>query len=153
MPQTPNRTYFSPPNAGVSQSYDIEFDDAIADTRFWKARSEGTQLNGTAINVYNNNDTTYGKLPVVENKIAALYIIFDGIRGVLTASLRGLQDSKIPMRVGIFCLWLIGIPCAYIAGFVLNGGPIALRFGFVAGVASAMVIMLIRYKKLYCLWN
>ena len=79
-------------------------------------------------------------------KIAALYIIFDGIRGVLTASLRGLQDSKIPMRVGIFCLWLIGIPCAYLAGFVLNGGPIALRFGFVAGVASAMVIMIVRYK-------
>ena len=80
-------------------------------------------------------------------KIAALYIIFDGIRGVLTASLRGLQDSKIPMRVGLFCLWLVGIPCAYIAGFALNGGPIALRFGFVAGVASATVIMLIRYKK------
>ena len=74
MPLTPNRTYYTPPNAGVSQSYDVEFDDAIADTRFWKARSEGTQLKGTAINVYNDNDTTYGKLPVIENKIAALYI-------------------------------------------------------------------------------
>ena len=74
MPQTPNNTYYSPSNAGISQSYDVEFDDAIADTRFWKSRSEGTQLNGSAINVYTSGDTTYGKLPVVENKIAALYI-------------------------------------------------------------------------------
>lgn len=74
MPQTPNNTYYSPSNAGISQSYDVEFDDAIADTRFWKSRYEGTQLNGSAINVYTSGDTTYGKLPVVENKIAALYI-------------------------------------------------------------------------------
>jgi len=91
MPQTPNRTYFSPPNAGVSQSYDVEFDDAIADTRFWKARSEGTQLRGTAINVYNDSDTTYGKLPVVENKIAALYIGTTVIGG----------DNEDPSRVEI----------------------------------------------------
>jgi len=74
MPQTPNNTYFSPANASISQSYNVEFDDAIADTRFWKARSEGTQLKGSAINVFTSGDTTYGKLPVVENKIAALYV-------------------------------------------------------------------------------
>jgi len=91
MPLTPNRTYYTPPNAGVSQSYDVEFDDAIADTRFWKARSEGTQLKGTAINVYNDSDTTYGKLPVVENKIAALYIGTTIIGG----------DNEDPSRVEI----------------------------------------------------
>ena len=91
MPLTPNRTYYTPPNAGVSQSYDVEFDDAIADTRFWKARSEGTQLKGTAINVYNDSDTTYGKLPVVENKIAALYIGTTIIGG----------DNEDPARVEI----------------------------------------------------
>ena len=91
MPLTPNRTYYTPPNAGVSQSYDVEFDDAIADTRFWKARSEGTQLRGTAINVYNDNDTTYGKLPVIENKIAALYIGTTVIGG----------DNEDPSRVEI----------------------------------------------------
>jgi len=74
MPQTPNINYYTGGNPAVSKSYDVEFDDAIADTRFWKARSEGTQLNGSAINIFTAGDTTYGKLPVVENKIAALYV-------------------------------------------------------------------------------
>ena len=74
MPQTPNTTYYSPSNAPVSKSYDIEFDDALLDTRFWKARSEGTQLTGNKINIYTEGDTTYGKNPVIENKIAALFV-------------------------------------------------------------------------------
>ena len=74
MPQTPNNTYFSPSNAGVSQSYNVEFDDALLDTRFWKSRSEGTQLQASSINVYKDTDVTFGKNPVVENKIAALYV-------------------------------------------------------------------------------
>ena len=73
MPQTPNINYFTG-NPAVSKSYDVEFDDAIIDTRFWKARSEGTQLNAQAINTFNDGDTSYGKNPVIENKIAALYI-------------------------------------------------------------------------------
>ena len=74
MPQTPNTTYYSPSNAPVSESYDVEFDDALLDTRFWKARSEGTQLTGNRINVFTAGDTTYGKNPVIENKIAALFV-------------------------------------------------------------------------------
>tara|TARA_R110001592_G_scaffold119991_1_gene323732 strand:- start:7962 stop:8807 length:846 start_codon:yes stop_codon:yes gene_type:complete len=74
MPQTPNNTYFSPSNASVSESYDVEFNDSILDTRFWKARHEGSKLNSNRINVYTEGDATYGKNPVVENKISALYI-------------------------------------------------------------------------------
>ena len=73
MPQTPNINYFTG-NPAVSRSYSVEFDDAIADTRIWKARSEGTQLRGQAVNTFNEGDITYGKTPVVESKIAALYI-------------------------------------------------------------------------------
>ena len=74
MPQTPNTTYYSPAGAAVSESYDVEFDDALLDTRFWKVRSEGSQLKGKSINLYTEGDITYGKNPVIENKIAALYI-------------------------------------------------------------------------------
>ena len=91
MPQTPNITYYLPSNAPVSKSYDVEFDDALLDTRFWKARSEGTQLTGNKINVFTAGDTTYGKNPVVENKIAALYIGTTVIGG----------DDEDPSRVSI----------------------------------------------------
>ena len=74
MPQTSNINYYTGGNPAVSKSYDVEFDDAIADTRFWKARSEGTQLSAKSINTFNEGDTSYGKNPVVESKIAALYV-------------------------------------------------------------------------------
>jgi len=91
MPQTPNTTYYSPANSAISKSYDVEFDDALLDTRFWKTRSEGSQLNGRKINVYTAGDTTYGKNPVIENKVAALYIGNTVIGG----------DGEDPSRVSI----------------------------------------------------
>mgnify|MGYP003116541873 CR=1 FL=1 len=91
MPTTPNNTYYSPSNAAVSESYDVEFNDSILDTRFWKARSEGTQLTGNRINVFTEGDSSWGKNPIIENKIAALYIGTTVIGG----------DDEDPSRVSI----------------------------------------------------
>ena len=91
MPQVPKTTYFSPANAGISQSYDIEFDDGLLDTKFWKSRSEGSQLQASSINKFTEGDVTYGKNPVIENKIAALYIGTTIIGG----------DNEDPSRVSI----------------------------------------------------
>ena len=74
MPQTPKNTYFSPANASISESFDIEFDDSILETKFWKTRAEGTQLQASFINKFTQGDVTFGKNPVIENKIAALYV-------------------------------------------------------------------------------
>ncbi len=91
MPQIPNRTYYSPSNATATKTYDVEFDDSILDTKFWKARSEGSQLKGTSINKYSDGDTSFGKNPVIENKIAALYVGTTVIGG----------DNEDPSRVSI----------------------------------------------------
>ena len=95
MPQIPSNTYFSPANASISESFDIEFDDSILETKFWKVRSEGTQLQGSAINRFRSTDITFGKNPVIENKIAALYVgstIIGGESG---------DDAEDPSRVAI----------------------------------------------------
>ena len=91
MSQTPNIKYYTGGNPAVSKSYDVEFNDSIADTKFWKARSEGTQLNGSEINIFTEGDVTYGKNPVIENKIAALYVGTTAIGG----------DNEDPSRVSI----------------------------------------------------
>ena len=58
-----------------TQSFDVEFDDALLDQAGWKnSRYEGSKLIGNSINIYTEGDITYGKNPVIENKIAALYI-------------------------------------------------------------------------------
>ena len=74
MPTIPNRTYFNPISASVSESFDIEFDDAILETRFWKSRAEGSKLQAASINKFTEGDLTFGKNPVIESKIAALYV-------------------------------------------------------------------------------
>ena len=79
--------------------------------------------------------------------IAAAYMTIDGLRKIYTATLRGLQDPKIPMKIGILSLWLIGLPSAYIAGFLWHGGPIALRLAFISGVTIATLLIYLRYKK------
>jgi hypothetical protein len=73
MASTPKILYYTG-NPSVSKSYDVEFNDSIIDTRFWNARSEGTQLIGANINKFTTGDITYGKNPVIENKICALYV-------------------------------------------------------------------------------
>ena len=58
-----------------TQSFDVEFDDALLDLDGWKnPRYEGTKLTGVQINTYTAGDITYGKNPVIERKTTALYI-------------------------------------------------------------------------------
>ena len=62
------------PNA-ISKSYDVEFNDSVLDLQGWKGpRTEGSKLTGQFVNYYNSTDKTFGKNPVIENKIAALYL-------------------------------------------------------------------------------
>ncbi|WP_218813598.1 MATE family efflux transporter [Rickettsiella endosymbiont of Dermanyssus gallinae] len=73
--------------------------------------------------------------------ITALTLFVDGIRNLLSAGLRGLQDSKTPMNIGIYCLWLISLPISYIIAFYGNGGPIGLRIGFMSGFIIAAFLL------------
>jgi hypothetical protein len=58
-----------------SDVHDVEFNDSVLDLQGWKnPRTEGSKLTGQFINYYNDGDKTYGKNPVIESKIAALYL-------------------------------------------------------------------------------
>lgn len=77
--------------------------------------------------------------------ISALTLFADGIRNLLSSVLRGLHDSKLPMNVGIYCLWVISLPVSYIIAFYCSGGPIGLRIGFISGFIIAIFIL---WKKI-----
>lgn len=80
-------------------------------------------------------------------KVSCLMVLIDGIRNIYTGSLRGLHDSKLPMRIGIASLWLVSLPVAYLAGFTLNGGPIGQRAGFISGFAVSAALLWFRLRK------
>jgi MATE family multidrug resistance protein len=79
--------------------------------------------------------------------IGAIYNLFDGMRNVMTGTLRGMQDSKIPMQIGIISLWFIGLPLSAFAGFIYPHGAVALRGGFMLSVIVATIWLWLRYRR------
>lgn len=78
--------------------------------------------------------------------IFAVLQVFDGVRNVLTGSLRGLFDTRYPMLIGIVVIWLIGIPCSYLLGFHFHLGVTGIGLGSTIGVLIGMAILLHRWK-------
>lgn len=79
-------------------------------------------------------------------KIGCVMLFLDGIRNIYTGSLRGLHDSKLPMRIGIASLWLVSLPMCYLGGFLLHGGPIGQRIGFISGFAISAILLWFRLR-------
>lgn len=79
--------------------------------------------------------------------IMLLTMYFDAIRNAFSAVLRGMHDSKTPMRIGLFCLWFVSLPCAYFVAFVLRLGAIGLQAGFISGFLLANFLLLYRVKR------
>lgn len=79
--------------------------------------------------------------------VASLMLLMDGLRNILSAGLRGLHDSKAPMRIGLVSLWFISLPVCYIVAFVFDGGPVSLRVGFISGYLVAATLLWLKIQK------
>lgn len=77
--------------------------------------------------------------------IAAMFQIFDGIQATAGGALRGLKDTRIPMFIGIFSYWCIGLFGGYIMGFRLAWEGAGLWLGLVAGLVFAAAILTWRF--------
>lgn len=80
--------------------------------------------------------------------ITAFSLIVDGIRNVLTGSLRGLLDTKYPMFVGLSLLWLVGIPLSYLFAFHLHFGVIGIAMGSAVSMTIGTIILLRRWHNM-----
>lgn len=79
--------------------------------------------------------------------VAGVFLLCDGARNLLAGALRGIHDTKAPMRVGTLCLLFVSLPLSYLVGFIFKGGPVGLRAGFVSGFLLAAVFL---WKRLRC---
>ena len=58
--------------------------------------------------------------------VAAAFQIFDGVQVMAAGVLRGLRDTRVPMLMALFSYWAVGMPVAYVLGFVFHlGGPVS----------------------------
>ena len=80
--------------------------------------------------------------------IAALFQVVDGIQVSANASLRGLQDTRVPLLLSLTSYWLLGMPAGYIMAFRLGLGPRGLWYGLMVGLIAAATLQLTRFLQL-----
>ena len=78
---------------------------------------------------------------------AAAFQIFDCLQASANGALRGLADTRGPMRITVSAYWLVGMPLALVAAFVLELGPAGLWWGLIAGLAVAAAGLVTRFLR------
>jgi MATE family, multidrug efflux pump len=76
--------------------------------------------------------------------IAGFFQIFDGIQITSSGALRGFEDTRTPMLIGVLSYWVVALPISYLCAFKLGFGPTGIWFGFVAGLALAAAALVTR---------
>ena len=78
--------------------------------------------------------------------IAALFQISDGVQAVGIGILRGLTDVKIPTFITFTAYWIIGLPIAYLLGFILHLGVQGVWIGLLIGLTASAVMLTLRFN-------
>ncbi|MGA9579512.1 MAG: MATE family efflux transporter [Terrimicrobiaceae bacterium] len=76
--------------------------------------------------------------------VAGVFQIFDGVQITSAGALRGFEDTRGPMLIGILSYWLVALPISYFSAFRLGFGPPGIWFGFVMGLALAATALVVR---------
>ena len=80
--------------------------------------------------------------------VAAAFQLFDAVQLSALASLRALADVKWPLVTSLISYYVIGLPFAYVAGTILNWGPVGVWIGLLLGLMLAAILFLYRFNKL-----
>lgn len=97
------------------------------------------------LDVSNPKNSNTVHMIVILFALIGLQQIFDGVRNVLTGSLRGLFDTRFPMIVGLAAIWLVGIPLAYLFAFTFSVGVSGILMGTAIGMFCGMLMVSYRW--------
>jgi MATE family multidrug resistance protein len=79
--------------------------------------------------------------------MAGLFQLADGTQAIALGTLRGVQDTRLPMVYAAFSYWGVGVPSAYVLGFVLDLGGIGIWAGLALGLGVAAVLLNWRFWR------
>jgi len=77
--------------------------------------------------------------------VAAINQITDGVQVALLGSLKGLQDTKVPLLLSTVGYWVVGLPLGCGLAFHGGWGPLGLWIGLSVGLVVATVLLGFRY--------
>lgn len=79
--------------------------------------------------------------------VAALFQIADGVQVIANGALRGLQDTYVPMLIGVFAYWGVGLTSGYLLGIQLGLGGVGLWSGLAIGLTVAAGVLTWRFSR------
>ncbi len=79
--------------------------------------------------------------------IRLIGLFFDGIRNILTGSLRGLLDVKYAMIISVCSIWLIRMPLSYFFGFTMSWGVIGISISNIVAMLLGSIFLYYRWKQ------
>lgn len=79
--------------------------------------------------------------------IAAAFQLADGMQAVAMGSLRGLQDTRVPMLFALFGYWVPGLGVALFLGFMTPLGGFGIWIGLAVGLIVVALLMLQRWAR------
>jgi len=77
--------------------------------------------------------------------ITGIFQIGDALHIVISATLRGLNDTKRPAIYGFIGFWVIGVGSAWVMAFLLDGGAVYIWVGLAAGLFATSSILGVRW--------
>ncbi|GIK83086.1 MAG: MATE family efflux transporter [Pseudorhodoplanes sp.] len=80
--------------------------------------------------------------------VGASFFIADGVQTIGAGSLRGLNDTRVPLVFSAVCFWAIGFTSSYGLGFPLGFGAIGVWIGFTIGLAAYALLLVWRFHLL-----
>lgn len=80
---------------------------------------------------------------------AAAFQFADGLQCVVMGLLRGVQDTRLPMLIGLLSYWPIGLGAGYLLAFPAGMGAAGLWAGLLVGLCTAAVLLLWRFWRGY----
>ena len=75
------------------------------------------------------------------------YQLGDSLQIVFANSLRSIEDVKPLVWYAFIAYILVSIPCSYVFGFVLHGGPQGVWWGFPFGLTTAGILFFQRFYR------
>jgi MATE family multidrug resistance protein len=80
--------------------------------------------------------------------VGATFFIADGIQTIAAGSLRGMNDTRIPLLFAVISYWLIGFPAACMLGFKTELGAVGVWIGLSCGTAAYALLLILRFRTL-----
>lgn len=78
--------------------------------------------------------------------VAAAFQLLDGCQVVAAGSLRGLQDTRVPMVIAGFGYWVVGFGTAIFLAFRLHWGGVGVWIGLAVGLAAVGLPLTLRWS-------